>query len=171
MATAASGTLRDVEVFRYQARLIHWVVRTNVDGLGQEESLVQPEPAGNCLNWVVGHLVQTYEMLLPLLGQERVLEEGALARYARGSDPITDPSEARNLDELLAAWDEASKRVNRGLRQLTAEDLEGPAPRIPGVENEENLRSFLTATFFHQGYHAGQTGLLRRLAGVEGAIP
>lgn len=171
MATAASDTLREVQVFRYQARLIHGVLHTNLEGLGHEESLVQPEPGGNCLNWVVGHLVQTYEMLLPLLGQERVLEEGALSRYARGSEPITDPSEARPLDDLVAAWNEASKRVDRGLRGLTARDLEGPAPRIAGVENEENLRSFLTATLFHQGYHAGQTGLLRRLAGEEGAIP
>lgn len=170
MTPTASDTLRDVDVLRHQARLIHGVVRMNTDGLTQEESLIQPEPAGNCLNWVIGHLVNTYEMLLPHLGGEPVLEEGALARYARGSEPLTDPADAWELEDLLAAWDESSKRVNRALQALTAEDLAGPAPRIPGVEGEETLRSLVTTTLFHQGYHAGQTALHRRMAGKEGAI-
>jgi len=170
MSTTTQRTLRDVEVFRHQARLIHGVVRMNTDGLTHEESLIQPEPGGNCLNWVVGHLVNTYEMLLPQLGGEPVLDEGALARYARGSDPLTDPAQAWELDDLLEAWDESSKRVNRALRQLTEEDLARPAPKIAGVEGEETLRSLLSVALFHQGYHAGQTGLHRRLAGKEGAI-
>ena len=32
-------------------------INRNLDGLSHEESLVIPEPGGNCLNWVLGHIV------------------------------------------------------------------------------------------------------------------
>lgn len=35
---------------------------------------------------------------------------------------------------------------------------------------EETVSSLLTVVLFHRGYHAGQTGILRRIAGKAGAI-
>lgn len=169
MATAALETLSEVGVYRHQARMIHGVVRRNVDGLTQEESLVQPDPGGSCLNWVVGHLLNIYDATLPMLGQKPVMEEG-LKRYARGTPPLQDPAEALELRDLLAAWDQAAERIQAGLASLTAEILDRPAPHSPSNNPNETVRSLLTTTFFHQAYHAGQTGLLRRIAGKEGAI-
>ena len=170
MTAAALETLRDVEAFRHQARVSHQVLRLNTAGLTQEESLIQPAPAGNCLNWIVGHVVRTYEQMLPLLGQEPVLEKDALKRYARGTPPLEDPAEARELQDLLAAWDEASKRFDAGLANLTAEALDRPAPFSPGNDPNETVRSLLTVVSFHQAYHTGQTGVLRRIAGKDGVI-
>lgn len=170
MTAAALETLRDVEAFRHQARVAHQILRLNTDGLTQEESLIQPAPAGNCLNWVVGHVTWIYERILPLLGQEPVLEKDALKRYARGTPPLQDPTEALQIQDLLAAWDEASKRFNAGLKGLTVEALDQPAPFSPGNDPNETMRSLLTLISFHQAYHAGQTGLLRRMAGKEGVI-
>lgn len=166
MATTA---LRDVEVFRHQARAIHEVLRLNVEGLTQEESLIQPS-GGNCLNWIVGHLVAIYDLTLPMLGQEPVMEKGVLKRYDRGAPPLQDPAEALDLQELMAAWTEASRRINAGLVGLTPEALDRPAPHSPGNNPDETVRSLLTVLLFHQAYHVGQTGLLRRIAGKEGAI-
>jgi hypothetical protein len=161
----------EVEILRHQARTTRQVVRLNVDGLTQEESLIQPDPAGNCLNWVVGHLVCIYEQALPMLGQKPVLGEGALKRYARGTPPLSDAAEALDLSELLTAWDEASERIDAGLASLTTEALDRPAPRSPTGDPNETVRSLLATVLFHQAYHSGQTGLLRRIAGKEGAIP
>ena len=44
--------------------------------------------------------------------------EDALERYARGSPPLRDSSEALDFQELLAAWDEAFERINDGLAGL-----------------------------------------------------
>ncbi len=92
MTTATLETVRDIEVFRHQAQVIGQVLRINVAGLTQEESLIQPTPGGNCLNWVVGHLVCIYNDTLPLLGQERVREKDILKRYGRGTPPLQDPA-------------------------------------------------------------------------------
>ena len=170
MATAEPATTSDVEVFRHQAGMVRAVVQMNLEGVTHEESLLQPGPGGNCLNWVVGHLVNIYNGALPLLGQEPVLEKGAIERYARGSAPLRDPSEAMQLGELTAAWSAACDRVGAGLAGLTPEVLDRPAPFSPTNNPNETVRSLVSTVLFHQTYHAGQLGILRRLAGKPGAI-
>ncbi|MGH9352976.1 MAG: DinB family protein [Terriglobia bacterium] len=160
----------EIEVFRHQARTTHKAVRVNVEGLSQEDSLVQPTPAGNCMNWVVGHLVCIYDTILPLVGQKPVLGKEALARYARRTPPLQEPEEALEFADLLVSWDTASERVDAGLASLTPAMLSAPAPMSPSKNPNETVRSLLATIFFHQAYHAGQTGILRRLAGKKGAI-
>jgi uncharacterized damage-inducible protein DinB len=160
----------EIEMFRRSAHVVHKVVQLNSADLTQAESLIQPRPAGNCLNWVIGHLLCVYGHALPLLGQKPVIEASALQRYDRGSSPITDAAEARELSELMNAWDETAERIDAGLLSLTSETLDAPAPFSPNNDPKETVRSLLTLIFFHQAYHAGQTGLLRRIVGKEGAI-
>jgi hypothetical protein len=170
MAAEAPATVSDADVFRNQARMTHQVVRMNVDGITQEDSLVQPDPAGNCLNWVVGHLLCIYNQSLGLLGQERVMDEAALKRYERGSPPIRDAAEALDLSQMMTSWDETSRRVDAGLASLTPDALDQPVPVSPTGNPNETVRSLVSTVMFHQAYHAGQTGILRRIAGKEGAI-
>ncbi len=169
-ATVTPAIAGEIEILIRQTRASHGVVRRNVEGLTQEDSLNQPQPGGNCLNWVVGHLLSIYDRVLPGIGQEPVLGAGALKRYERGSAELHDAGEALPLSELLAAWDEAAKRMEAGLGTLTTEKMDGPAPFSPSNNPKETLRSLMATVAFHQAYHAGQTGLLRRMAGKEGAI-
>lgn len=168
--TTAPATASEIEVFRHQTGLIHTVVRLNVDGVSQEESLIQPSPGGNCLNWVVGHLACIYNKMLPLLGQEPVADEATLKRYDRGAPPVRDAAEAQELRELMDVFEKATDRVDAGLAGLAPEALDRKAPFSPGDDPNETVRSLLSTVFFHQAYHAGQTGILRRIAGKEGAI-
>jgi hypothetical protein len=170
MSTAVSSSIGEIEVLRHQARISHQVVRLNADGLSHEDSLIQPRPGGNCLNWVVGHLLAIYHHVLPLLGQEPVMPKEVLKRYDRGSPPIRNAAEAIEFSELLAAWDECSRRVDLGLAGLDAEVLAAPAPASPRNNPNETVGSLLSTISWHQAYHCGQTGILRRAAGKEGAI-
>jgi len=170
MTITATETLGEVRVLRHQVRAIHWVVQQNADGLTQENSLIQPEPAGNCLNWNVGHLLHVYDQILPMLGQTSVLGVDTLQRYGRGTAPLQNAAEALDLARLMTAWDEAAQRMEAGLETLTAEALDQSAPWSPTNNPEETVGSLLSIVFFHQAYHTGQTGLLRRMAGKEGAM-
>jgi DinB superfamily len=167
MATEPTG---GVESIRYQASLVHQVVRTNVEGITHQESLVQPEPGGNCLNWIVGHLVWAYAGALPLVRQTSTMDQERLAQYARGAPPLTDSSRAVRFDELLAAWDESSRRMDTGLAGFPTNTLAQPAPGSPTGNPNETLGSLLATVMFHQAYHTGQTAVLRRLIGKAGAI-
>ncbi|HEU4453061.1 MAG TPA: DinB family protein [Longimicrobium sp.] len=168
MATAATSA--EIEVLRHQAMLTRVVVRMNVEGVTHEESLIQPATGGNCMNWVVGHLTCIYNNSLPLFGQEPVVPPDSLKRYDRGSPPITDAAEAMDFGEILDVWSRAADRVDAGLAAFPADALDRPAPFSPGDDPNETVRSLLSTILFHQAYHAGQTGLLRRAAGKEGAI-
>jgi uncharacterized damage-inducible protein DinB len=64
----------------------------------------------------------------------------------------------------------AAERIDVGLADLTSEALDAPAPASPNNDPDETVRSLLALVSFHQAYHAGQTGLLRRIAGKDGAI-
>ncbi len=119
---------------------------------------------------MVGHLVSAYQLVFPLLGQEPVIGEERLKPYARHAAPLKKSAAALPLQELLAAFDEASERFDEGLASLDPKTLGELAPHSPTNDPKETVRSLLASISFHQAYHAGQTGLLRRIAGKPGAI-
>jgi DinB superfamily len=170
MATVVSQTQHEVEVLRNQNQMTNQVVRLNTDGVSHAESLIRPEPAGNCMNWVVGHLLCVYNRVLPVLGQTPVMDNERLRRYDRGTPPLKDAKDAMEFRELVRAWDEAAQRMDAGLAGLTPEALDAKAPFSPSNNPKETVRSVLGVVMFHQAYHAGQTGTLRRIAGKAGAI-
>ncbi|HEX5871937.1 MAG TPA: DinB family protein [Longimicrobium sp.] len=170
MGTAEPAIISAIQIYQQQAGMTQGVIRANTAGLTQEDSLVQPQPDGNCLNFIIGHVVNVYDKVLPLVGQEPVMGD-AVARYERGSPPIRDAAEALQLDDLLAAFDTQTERFVAGLATLTPEALERPMPGPDsGGELTETVRSLMATILFHQAYHAGQTGVLRRIAGKPGAI-
>lgn len=173
MTAAVSETLKEVEVIHLQAEMNLAVVRQNTEGLTQEESLVQPAPGGNCMNWVVGHLLAIYNKALPMMGQEPVRVAADLDRYDRYSSPLRDAADvakAADFRELVEGFAEATRRFGAGLAGLTPEILDQPVADSPSGNPDETVRSLLATISMHQSYHAGQTGILRRIAGKEGAI-
>jgi uncharacterized damage-inducible protein DinB len=170
MTRTGTTAAAEIELWRLQARMARDVVNANTHGLSHEDSLVEPRPGGNRLNWVLGHLLSVYAGFLPLLKQEPVIGAAALQRFARGAPPLKDSAEALDFERLRAAWNQASDRVDAGLASLDPEILDRPFPNSPSGNPDETVRSLITTVMFHQAYHAGQTGVLRRIAGREGAI-
>ncbi len=162
--------MSEIDLWRHQTHMTREVVGVNLAGLTHEDSLIQPRPGGNCLNWILGHLVTVYDGMLPLLSQKPVMDEGVLKHYARGAPPIRDRAEALDFQKLLTAWNAAVERMDAGLAGLTPDLLDRPIPDSPSGNPDETVRSLLTTIMFHQAYHAGQTAVLRRIAGKEGAI-
>lgn len=168
--TSSIPAVADVEALRQITRSSQYVVRANVDGITHDESLIQPQPGGNCLNFILGHLVAIYNGALAVVGQEPVLPQEEISRYDRGSEPMTDSGEAIDFGRLLSAWDEASRRFDAGLATVSPEFLDQKAGFSPAGNPDETNRSLLATVAFHQAYHAGQTALSRRLIGKPGAI-
>jgi uncharacterized damage-inducible protein DinB len=143
------------------------VLKKNLQDVTHEESLRQPEGGGNCLNWVLGHIVATRNVVLEMLQQEPVWSKEVVDSYKRGSAPIRDDSYAQPLDKIVADLDRTQDRLVAGLTEASEVQLSAPsAEKAPGDTVGETL--FILQ--FHEAYHAGQTGLLRRMAGHEGAI-
>ena len=152
-----------VDQLRKLFEINQYVFQVNVADMSHDESLVQPPGGGNCLNWVVGHVVATRNAILSLLGEEPIWDPPAADTYKRGSAPIVDGSRARPFHSIVEDFGRSQERIRSGLARLKDEDLESP-------RSEETLGESLHVLHFHESYHLGQTGLLRRLAGKPGAI-
>lgn len=141
-----------------------YATRVNAEGISDADALIQPQPDGNCMNWVVGHIVASREGMLRLLGEKPVLTPEVAERYKRGSAPIVGEGDGLPLSALLAALATSQERLLRGIENASEEKWGEP---IPDYHTLKGAAHFL---HFHEAYHAGQVALLRRLAGKKGAI-
>lgn len=164
----ATRTNALAETLTTQLRMTSFIAARNLDGITHEESLVRAVPTGNHINWLVGHVVATRCLLLPALHQQPVWGEDTMALYRRGSSGAVNANYLP-FDEVLHAFRETHERLVAGIASVTDEELAAPAPFSPGG-GPETLGSLLTKSTMHEGYHLGQTGILRRVIGKEGAI-
>ncbi len=141
----------------------HRVARQNLRDITHAESMQPPPGGGNCINWVLGHLVATRQVVLRLAGEESWWDEERSRTYSAGDDASWSPDRALPLDVLVTDYDRSQDLLARALPGLSAEGMAAPA--LLGTVGD--TLAFLT---FHEGYHAGQLGILRRVLGKPGVI-
>jgi uncharacterized damage-inducible protein DinB len=134
----------------------------NLEGVTHEESLAQPEAGANCINWVLGHIVATRKLILDLVQEELGWTEEEAKPYARGSEPLRE-SEALPLSRIVADLEGSQKKLIAGLEKTP------PGEWSTSLNGETKMEKF-TFLQFHEAYHIGQLGTLRRLLGKPGAI-
>lgn len=142
----------------------HHALHVNLKGVTNEQALIQPRPSGNCMNWVVGHIVASRNGVLAALGEEPIWPKEEAKTYARHSAPITAAEAAKPLDAIVGDFDRAQERIQAGLARATDADLAKP------FGDGDTVAGWLHFLQFHEAYHIGQVALLRRIAGHEGAI-
>ncbi len=155
---------------KFIASLYGWSYDTltrQIAGLSHEDSLLQPPFRGNCLNWVVGHIIASRDNLLPLLGEQRVWSPEKAKRYVRGSEPVTQENadSAFSFDGMKLDLQNLQQRTLSGISRLTVADFDQPSDR----ENI-TLGQRLILANRHECYHAGSTELLRQLAGKNDQV-
>ena len=148
-----------------QFALNFFVLKRNTAGISQEECLRSPQEGGNCVNWVLGHILATRNSLLELLEEEPVWSEEQALRYRRGSPPVTAGTEAIPLARMLTDLEESQSRIESGVKRLDSARLSEAAPFSPTGRADETVGSLIATLSFHESYHAGQTGLLRHILG------
>jgi len=151
--------------------LAHGALHANLEGVTDEESLTQPEPGGNCIQWAVAHIVATRDQVARLLGAEPVLSPELGKRFTRPAAPVVNRADARPLADWIADFDRSQERLAAAIAGLSPERLAAPfdGARLPG--RPKTLAEALAFFHFHETYHVGQVGLMRRIAGKTGAIP
>ncbi len=144
----------------YQFTINERVCALNCTGISEDEALITLHGSSS-LNWIVGHILRCRSDLLreidqqPFTGVDEYL-------YYRPKHEVDDRSGevvtlASLLDDLHSQHAEFCARVSVGIedaRQSASED------RVKHI-------SFRC---FHESYHVGQLGLMRRIIGKEGMI-
>jgi hypothetical protein len=137
-------------------------LRTHLAGLTHADSLVQPPVNGNCINWIVGHLVCYRNFALEICGLPLVVSTAVANRYERGSMPVTEAAtNVAAFEMLVEAYWHSHEQLVAYLCTLTQEQ----ASEVVSAADFTMPRSELLTSFMrHESYHAGQLELLRELA-------
>ena len=156
MTPPAAKTLIDLLQFNHEA------IHMQLKDITHAESLVQPPCRGNCMNWVIGHILGMRQGWLDLLGLPGILTEDEEKKYGYGSEPITAAAQALPLEYLVKKLDDNLAVLVGKLETLTQADLDREVEIWRGKLPLAQALSFFQ---WHEAYHTGQLELLRQLAG------
>ncbi len=146
------------------------VIQRQINGLTHEQSLIQPPFRGNCLNWVIGHMVMSRDRILIMLDGSPIWTEEMRARYERGSEPIVDEADALPFEQILADLATSQERILAWFETCTPDDLN--VERTPhNIKGDSAPRwDWLEFLLWHEAYHLGNLELLRQLAGMNDKV-
>jgi uncharacterized damage-inducible protein DinB len=153
-------------------RLAQFSIDVNVEDLTPEEARRVPEKGGNCIQWVLGHILHCRGVILEELGGESFLEESEAEPFRRGAPPLGPKDEAIGWDRLVEGLKRTAATLQEKLGALDEAALvrELPADAFPVRVDTPTLGTWLSVFLFHESYHAGQVGVLRRVIGKKGII-
>jgi uncharacterized damage-inducible protein DinB len=154
----------------YQFGLCSYVLEKNLGGVSHQESLISPQPGGNCLNWLVGHLTRSRNQVLSLFGQKPMFPNEEFDAYEGSGGAPFRPETAIPFEELKRRFKALQEPLVNGLNGMSPDAMAKPAPFSPTGNPQETVGSLLAAFAFHEAYHVGQTGVLRRVLGREGVV-
>jgi uncharacterized damage-inducible protein DinB len=132
----------------------------NLEGLSGTDFLVRVGEDGTHLNWLLGHVLHARVCLLRELGGFIHPDESLLAAaYARGTH-------ASNAETFPTQILRDALRDNQIALETTLmeTDLTEPATGRGSLADQAAFMAW------HETYHVGQSGVLRRLAGKVGMV-
>lgn len=144
-----------IHIFKFNAGVFF----TNLEDISHADSITLPPADCNTINWIVGHIVATRDSILKLLNEEGLCEESDRELYGRGTK-LTDTAQAVSLDTLKERYQRSQEMILAGLEALSGKN----------DEKSEGVVVQLAGFGFHEAYHIGQLGVIRKLIGKEPKI-
>jgi uncharacterized damage-inducible protein DinB len=160
--------MHNLEVLANIYKRNDWVLTRQAQDLSHADSLLQPEPRGNCLNYILGHILVGRDRVAGFLGLEPLLSEVEKARYDTDGEPVTGDEEGVvELSRLMEMLTESTARIGEALKALDPKELEREETL---GESPGTLGSWIEFFGWHDTYHVGQTEYLRQLAGMDDKV-
>lgn len=136
------------------------MVTRALEGLTDDEAWHQMEGKANPIAWMIGHLTETRGQLLGLLGTP--WEPGWGVKFARGSERV-DRTAYPGVAEIRATFEATHEAMRAAFASLTDARLASASPvSFAGAQTVADLLAFFA---FHEAYHLGQVGFIRKNLG------
>ena len=135
-------------IMKYNA----FVFNKNLEEISNEDSLTTADDRVNLINWVAGHIVNTRDDLLEDVGSGRILQPEYKEYYA-GNKQLPSTDVAIDIDTIKKDFEKLTEEINKVLDEKKK-------------KKDKKVAFFM----FHESYHAGQLGVLRKLLGKEGKM-
>lgn len=135
------------------------------DGMDDAAWQATAGAGGNTAHWILGHVVASRRNLLRMLDVELPSEPWEVV-FGRAAAP-GDTSDFPAVESFVAQLADLQQQLAARLGDLPSEVAERALPRpFPdGTDTVLGAASFLN---FHEVYHLGQIGLVRRQVGLPG---
>ena len=115
---------------------------------------------GPSIVWILGHLLFYRHYVMSLLGHDGVDPNGETFTQA-----ATNGSDYPTIGELQEQWGALGSDFQAALMSKTDEDWDTPGT---GSHDERSLREQVIFFAWHEGYHMGALGALRKEMGYPG---
>lgn len=145
----------------------HRMLAVVVADFKPEDWRFAPERGGNSPHWLLGHVVASRRGFLRAIGEP--LEKEAWEKsFDRGAKP-GDTTGWPEPEALKKEFESLGVRLARSLRGMDAAEAAKPFP-VAMPDGSKDREGALHFGYFHETYHLGQLGYLRRLRGLPGFI-
>jgi hypothetical protein len=144
------------ELFCHMLEYQGGIFQNAFDNLTDEFALIRPSERSNHSNWLLGHIVHCRFMLAGMIGLE--VKNPHEEIYWQAIDNIAYPS----IERLNADFKNISSLLINEIGNLTDESLEDNS-----VAHQPPLAEWISFFAYHEAYHLGQIGYLRKLIGME----
>jgi uncharacterized damage-inducible protein DinB len=118
--------------------------------------------SGPSIAWTVGHMLHYRHNALALLGRPQ--NDPYAERF--GTVGATDGTDYPAVAELLEQWKSISTALTAVVSQAPEKTFDAPVKGGPHAE--ESVRDKLAFIAFHEGYHMGALGAVRKSLGLLG---
>ena len=147
-----------------QLELNYGALFRNLEGLTHEDSLVEPPQGGNCLNWVLGHIVSARNRMMTQMGVAPIWQSDLAFHYSGREEARWSRDKAINLKSIETDFARSQQELLNAIEALGERKLTTP-------DDSGRLLGDAVIFFnFHEAYHGGQVALLRRIIGKPGVI-
>ncbi len=136
--------------------------RKALAGVNPEVALVRPNGQTNHMAFLACHVLDARSYLTTYIGGDGSHEYGELL----GRAPDIDGLEPPPPEGVLRAFDVVTQKLDSRLAELADEDLDAPSPEAFPFGGG-TVFGGMTFLAWHEAYHVGQMGLVRRYLGLE----
>ncbi len=133
------------------------------DGISNADSLRKMPLDHNCINYTIGHMLQSRNHILKTLGVEDFDWPEALADSYSGNigtteDALAGAGQGLTLEQLLAKLDESQALIDSALSSRDVEDVPGTRQFFDNPEaTAADVVGFMS---WHESQHLGQLDVL-----------
>jgi hypothetical protein len=123
------------------------------------------DAAGHTPRWIMGHVAWARLRLAEMMGHPPIPVPW-MAAFARGAFDVDVPEDL-DMGSVVQAFHDAHQAMTSRWEVLTDEDFAKPLGRtLP--DGADTIGGGIRFLAWHEAYHMGQLGLLRRVAGKPG---
>jgi hypothetical protein len=134
-----------------------------VEDLTDQELLHRPAKGANHINWQLGHLIASENMMgnQAIPGSMPPLPAGFAEKYTKETAASDDPASFLKKADLLKVYEEQRAATLQALEKVSEADLD----KATGVDYAPTVGAMFSMHGTHWVMHAGQWAVVRRQLG------